>query len=372
MSGDTSRVEGVVDQEVLQAEIRERVRRKRLSGVYGDDVEAALRTPLPGGRAIFTDELQDPLPALEDAIAEQVHYDPKSRRSLVGAPITFGRRAVISLVRWWITAILDRQERINELLARMVADLRMAPSPQFDERLARLERDWKKWRDDEVAANLHSLFFQARFSGDEPVIKRQSEAFIDLFRGRSRVLDLGSGRGTFLELLRDSSIGGYGVDLDPRMTEHIRERGLEGETADGLAHLRSLSDGSVDGLYARHVAEHILPGELVAVLRECRRVLQPGSPIVFVTPNPATLTVGAHTFWLDPSHRRPIPPDLFHFYLEVEGFDRVETRMMEPSETRLREDVPEGAIRENVQLLNATLFGDRDYAVVGWTPTAAS
>ncbi len=372
MSGDTSRVDDELDLEALQAEIRERVRKKRASGVYGEDVESALRAPLPGGRAIFTDELQDPLPALEDALAEEVHYDPKSRRSIVGLPITFGRRTVISLVRWWIAAIADRQERINELLARTVADLRMAPSPQFDERLTRLEREWKRWRDDEVAANLHSIFFQARFSGDEPVIRRQSLAFLDLFRGRTRVLDLGSGRGTFLELLRDSGIGGYGVDLDPRMTEHAHERGLEAETADGLAHLRSLKDASLDGLYARHVAEHVLPGELVAVLRECRRVLRPGSPIVFVTPNPATLTVGAHTFWLDPSHRRPIPPDLFRFYLEVEGFERVETRTMEPSEQRLREDVPEGPIRDNVRLLNATLFGDRDYAVVGWTPSTGS
>jgi hypothetical protein len=60
---------------------------------------------------------------------------------------------------------------------------------------------------------------------------------------------------------------------------------------------------------ARHLAEHILPGELVTILRLCRRVLAPGSPVVFVTPNPATLTVGAHTFWTDPGHLRPIPPE---------------------------------------------------------------
>ncbi|HEY8829470.1 MAG TPA: hypothetical protein VIM83_02610, partial [Candidatus Limnocylindria bacterium] len=85
---------------------------------------------------------------------------------------------------------------------------------------------------------------------------------------------------------------------------------------------------------------------------------------------PATLTVGAHTFWLDPSHRRPIPPELFRFYLEVEGFVRVTLRTFEPSTERLNEDVPAGPIRENVKLLNRTLFGDRDYAVVGFAPEA--
>ena len=359
-----------MDLALLQAEIRERVQRKRASGAYGDDVRAALEMPLPGGRALFSDALGDPLPALQDTLAEEATYDATSRRRIVGPAITLGRRVVIGLVRWWIAAITDRQERINELLTRAVVELREAPSPQFDERLARLEREWRHWRQDEVAGGLESRFFAARFSGDEPVIRRQSEAFVDRFAGRKRVLDLGSGRGTFLQLLRDRGIGGYGVDLDPAMTDEARSRGLEAHTGEALEHLRSLGDGSLDGLYSRHVAEHILPGELVAVLRECRRVLEPGSPVVFITPNPATLTVGAHTFWLDPSHRRPIPPELFAFYLEVEGYERVETSTSEPSETRLREDVPAGPIRENVQLLNATLFGDRDYAVIGWTPRA--
>ena len=362
--------DGPVDLAAIQAEIRERVQRKRANGAYSDDVRAALELPLPGGRALFSDELGDPLPALQDTLAEEATYDATSQRRFVGAPITFGRRVVIGLARWWIAAISDRQERINQLLTRAVIDLRDAPSPQFDERLARLERDWRHWREDEVAGSLESEFFAARFSGDEPVIRRQSEAFVDLFARRKRVLDLGTGRGTFLELLRDNGIGGYGVDLDPKMTDEVRSRGLEAYTGDALEHLRSLGDASLDGLYSRHVAEHILPGELVAVLRECRRVLKPGSPIVFITPNPATLTVGAHTFWLDPSHRRPIPPELFSFYLEVEGYQRIETRTSQPSETRLREDVPAGPARENVTLLNATLFGDRDYAVIGWTPPA--
>ncbi|MHB8631451.1 MAG: class I SAM-dependent methyltransferase [Candidatus Limnocylindria bacterium] len=360
--------DGPVDLAALQAEIRERVQRKRANGAYSDDLRAALELPLPGGRALFSDELGDPLPALQDTLAEEATYDAESHRRFVGGPITAGRRVVIGLVRWWVAAITDRQERINQLLARAVIEARDAPSPQFDERLARLEREWRRWREDEVGSTLESRFFAARFSGDPAVIRRQSEAFVELFRGRARVLDLGTGRGTFLELLRDLGIGGYGVDPDATLNDEVRSRGFDVQTGDGLAHLRSLADGSIDGLFSRHVAEHVLPGELIAMLRECRRVLKPGSPVVFITPNPATLTVGAHTFWLDPQHRRPIPAELFGFYLEVEGYDRVETRTSEPSATRLNEDVPAGAIRDNVRLLNATLFGDRDYAVIGWTP----
>jgi hypothetical protein len=123
-------------------------------------------------------------------------------------------------------------------------------------------------------------------------------------------------------------------------------------------------------VYARHLAEHVLPGDLVALLRSLRRALQPGAPVIFVTPNAANVGVTGHTFWNDPAHVRPIPPELFTFYLEVEGFTGVGVRTFAPSEKRLSEDVSDPKVRENVRILNQTLFGDRDYAVVGFQPDA--
>src|SRR3989442_10159708 len=111
-------------------------------------------------------------------------------------------------------AILERQERINRLLAAAY-DYEGQMAPRFGARLERLEREWKERREREVAANLHSVYFQARFGGDEPVIRKQSEAFVDLFAGRRRVLDLGSGRGIFLQLLKDRGIGGYRAGPPP-------------------------------------------------------------------------------------------------------------------------------------------------------------
>ena len=359
-----------VDIDAVLAEARERVRSRRADGNYGPEVDAALERPLPGGGPMLADLQGDPLSALATILSESVDYDPRSRKPLFGRGITAARQGVIGLVRWWIQAIVERQDRINQLVGASLARLQDAPSPAFEARLVKLERAWADRRRDEVAANLHSLYFQARFSGDETVIRAQSAQFADLFRGRTRVCDLGSGRGTFLSLMRDLGVGAYGVDLDPRMVEHATAAGFEATEGDALAHLRSLPEASIDGLFARHVAEHILPGELVSVLRECRRVLRPGSPVVMITPNPATLSVGAHTFWLDPSHLRPIPPELFRFYLEVEGFTGVDLKTFEPTAERLDEGVPEGPIRENVRLLNRTLFGDRDYAVIGYTPAS--
>ena len=358
-----------VDLDALLAEVRERVRRKRERGIYGADVVALMRTELPGGRRLLSDDMKDPVGALAEALDDDVIYDPTSHKRIVGPFITLGRRILISLLRWWMAAITDRQERINRLLAATF-DVEGQLAPRFGERLARLEREWQQRKEHEVAANMHSVYFQARFGGDEPVIREQSEAFIDLFAGRQRVLDLGCGRGIFLELLKDKGIGGYGIDLDPKMVSQARERGFEAFEQDALAHIESLPAKSIDGVYARHIAEHVLPGDLVAMLRALRRALQPGSPVVFVTPNVSNLSVGAHTFWMDPSHLRPIPPDLFKFYLEVEGFRGVGVRTFQPSDQRLSEEFSDARARDNARLLNQTLFGDRDYAVVGFQPDA--
>ena len=358
-----------VDLDAIMAEVRERVRRKRDRGIYGADVEALLRTDLPGGRRLLSDDMRDPVGALAEALDEDAVYDPASHKRVVGPFITLARRILIGLLRWWMAAVLDRQERINRLMAATV-DVEGRLAPRFGERLARLEREWQQWREHEVAANLHSVYFQARFSGTEEAIRGQSERFVDLFAGRSHVLDLGCGRGTFLQLLADRGISGYGVDLDEKMVAHCRERGLEAFESDGLTHLEGLPAHSIDGVYGRHIAEHVLPGDLVAMLRALRRALQPGAPVVFVTPNAASLTVTGHSFWLDPGHLRPIPPELFQFYLEVEGFTGVEVRTFQPADERLNEDVSDPKVKANVQLLNRTLFADRDYAVVGYQPTA--
>ena len=273
-----------VDLDAILAEVRARVRKKRESGAYGPDLDAALTLPLPGGRPIFSEELKDPFHALPEVLDEDVAYDPKSRKRYVGPVITLARRTLIGLLRWWLAAITERQERVNQLVARALFDLRDRPTPGLEKRLRKLEQ----WHEDFVAENVHSVYFQARFGGDEPVIRRQSEAFADLFAGRKRVLDLGCGRGIFLGLMKDKGVGAYGVDLEPRMVEQCAERGLECVQSDALGHLRSLPDRAIDGLYARHIAEHVVPGELVWMLREAHRVLSPGAPLVFITPNVAT------------------------------------------------------------------------------------
>ena len=138
----------------------------------------------------------------------------------------------------------------------------------------------------------------------------------------ARALDVGCGRGEWLQLLQSVGIQGHGVDLDAGMLEACRAAQLSVEQGDGLAWLATQPDNSLALISAFHVVEHV-PFALVQQLAaEAHRVLLPGGLLIMETPNPENLSVGAHTFYLDPSHERPLPPRLLQFVPEFVGFER--------------------------------------------------
>src|SRR2546423_11512282 len=138
-----------IDLDALMAEVRERIRTKREKGIYGPDVDALMRVPLPGGRRIFSDDLQDPLASLAEALDEEVEYDPRSRKPVVAPVITYARKIVISLVRWWLGGIFEGQERFNRLL--VVANASEGQlGPRFGSRLGRFGPGWRDWPGPEV------------------------------------------------------------------------------------------------------------------------------------------------------------------------------------------------------------------------------
>ncbi len=174
-----------IDVDALMAEVRERVRKKRERGLYGAEVDELLRAPLPGGPAVFADELADPLAALPNYVGAEIAYDPRSRRAVVGPVLTFARRSLMWLLRWWIRALTDQQDRVNRLVVKALQDLDARSATRLEARLARLEGEWRRRREHETAANLHWVYFAARFSGSEEQIRAHDRQFVDLFRGSS-------------------------------------------------------------------------------------------------------------------------------------------------------------------------------------------
>jgi SAM-dependent methyltransferase len=172
----------------------------------------------------------------------------------------------------------------------------------------------------------------------------------------ARALDLGCGRGEWLELLGELGFGATGVDLDDGMLAACRERGLDVHTADALAALRAQPDASLALVSCFHLVEH-LPFDVVQqLIAESLRVLQPGGLLVMETPNPENLVVGSCAFYLDPSHVKPLPPKLLSFATEFAGFARNKVvRLQEAAQLH-----QEGA----VTLFNVLDGVSPDYSVV--------
>jgi SAM-dependent methyltransferase len=144
----------------------------------------------------------------------------------------------------------------------------------------------------------------------------------EAFGGTPRALDLGCGRGEWLEILEAAKFSALGVDSDEGMLAACHERNLQVDHLDLFAALRKSADSSLTLVSAFHVVEH-LPFDLLQLLiKESLRVLQPGGILILETPNPENIAVGSHLFYMDPTHERPIPPNLLRFLSEHYGFSR--------------------------------------------------
>jgi O-antigen chain-terminating methyltransferase len=181
--------------------------------------------------------------------------------------------------------------------------------------------------------------FEDRYRGSRELIKSRLQVYVPFLQPLlahypgGQAIDLGCGRGEWLELVTELGLSATGVDLDDGMLAACRERGLNVTTGDGLALLKSLPDCSQVVVSGFHFAEHIPFDSLLALVKEALRVLQPGGLLILETPNPENIAVGTCHFYLDPSHQRPIPPQLLSFLTEYEGFARTKiVRLQESAE----------------------------------------
>lgn len=173
--------------------------------------------------------------------------------------------------------------------------------------------------------------FEDRHRGSRDLIKqrlRQYTPFLVPLAGvhpQGHTLDLGCGRGEWLEVADEIGFAARGVDLDAGMLAACRELGLAVTQQDLIEALQACADESLCVVSAFHVVEHIPFEVLQTLLREALRVLVPGGLLILETPNPENLVVGTNNFYLDPSHIRPIPLLLLEFCAEFAGFYRVKT-----------------------------------------------
>lgn len=171
--------------------------------------------------------------------------------------------------------------------------------------------------------NYSYLDFENRFRGNEEQVREEMRKYLPFFAGGGKIVDIGCGRGEFLELLKEQgSLEAYGVDIDDSMLDCCAGKKLTVKKEEALLHLRGTLDESLDGIFISHVVEHLSPSDFQALLGEAYRTLRKGGAFAAETLNPACIW-GLTTFTIDLSHRVPIHPLTFQFLLEAQGFREI-------------------------------------------------
>lgn len=212
--------------------------------------------------------------------------------------------------------------------------------------------------------------FEERHRGSRELIKGRLAAYLPFVAPllahypAAAAVDLGCGRGEWLEVLAGLGFAPVGVDLDAGMLAACHEAGLTVAQGDALDYLAGLADESQVLVSAFHVVEHITFEQLRALISDALRVLKPGGLLIMETPNPENIVVATRNFYLDPTHLRPIPAELLAFVPEYCGFRRIKT-------IRLQEST-ELAQCETPSLLDVLQGASPDYAVVAQKDAVAS
>ena len=254
-------------------------------------------------------------------------------------------------------ALVIQERRLTVLLEQVRQNATAIPNPS----LAEVAAD----EDDHLLDALYASF-EDQFRGPRVEVRERLEVYVPILKEAGiagGVLDIGCGRGEWLQLLNSEGIEAEGVDHNRIFVEDCRRAGFKVTEADGLAHLRSLTDESLNAVSMFHVAEHLPFKTLVKWIDEIVRTLRPGGMLIAETPNPENFMVGSCSFYADPTHRNPIPSQTLQFLLQSRGLENVNVLKLRPWDAaRIEGD------SEIVRRFNDYFYGAPDYGVVARKP----
>jgi len=332
------------------------------------DLIRLLESKLEGEFGVGLEQAEESLRELGESVQALEHWarDEASAREELGGRIsdmTPGLERTMGAV----DRLKAQSSQLELRLGRLLEEARRRlPAPFDDEQLHVLIDDRSHQLDAFYAA------FEDEFRGSRQDIKERLRVYLPLIEAaklgdeQNPLLDLGCGRGEWLELAGEAGFSAWGLDRSRPLIEACRERGLEAAEGDVLEYLAGVKDASIGVVTGFHIIEHVSLEELVRLFDETVRVLRPGGLAIFETPNPANVLVGSYSFYLDPTHRNPLPSRAMEFLAEARGLCDVKVMLLnavEPSE-RIANDAGDELTRR----FNAYFYAARDYAVVGRKP----
>ncbi len=208
--------------------------------------------------------------------------------------------------------------------------------------------------------------FEDQFRGDRETIYERLKVYIPVLEAanmdyEAQILDVGCGRGEWLDLLHSCGYKAKGIDINRVMLEQCKARGFEVTESDVVEYLKSSPDASLGAVTGFHIIEHLSFDDLMKLFSETSRVLKQGGVAIFETPNPQNLLVSSNNFYIDPTHRNPLPSELISFLLKYIGFSSVEIIYLHSFD----DSVKIAGTDTIIQRFNEYFYTSQDYAVVG-------
>ncbi len=220
--------------------------------------------------------------------------------------------------------------------------------------------------------------FEDGFRGPELDVKKRQGIYLSYFNNGRSVLDIGCGRGEFLELLRDNKVSGFGIDLDERMVARCLKKGLDAEQANAIDYLNSLPAKKLENVFSSMVVEHLNFNEIYELLKNIWTKMKKDSVLLIETINPNSFYAQIKCFVPDPTHVKLLFPETLRFLCEKIGFRNLKivykTRV--PGKNRLnmikindkknnKENLLIEAINKNMKILDDIIFGYQEYFLTG-------
>ena len=221
------------------------------------------------------------------------------------------------------------------------------------------------------------LEFEDRHRGPAEKLAELHQVYMPIFKaacgGGLPLVDIGCGRGEFMESARDAGLSVKGLDMNPEMVATCQAKGLEAVEDDAVSFLRAQPDNSLGGIMMAQVIEHLSVEQLTETVSLAALKLAPGGAFVAETVNPACLTTFCGAFYLDITHQNPIHPEAARFLWQWAGLKDVDLIFLSPYPPEallnmLPADEQHGlaqVFNDNMDRLNKLLYGYQDYAVVG-------
>ena len=137
------------------------------------------------------------------------------------------------------------------------------------------------------------------------------------------LLDIGSGRGEWIQKCNAKGFKSIGIELDPKMVSDCKKINLNVKEGDALSLLDEFDEDSFSIVSAFHVIEHMSYENINELLIKSKRILKPKGLLILETPSIDNLIVSSKSFYIDPTHINPIHPDLLAFIIKRTGFTKL-------------------------------------------------